>query len=803
MPAKFQYGDPVAFTQSGKDQTMDMVGHVVNVYEKDNHFFYTVRIASFLGSTSNVENIPEDHLKHRQADKLEKVEEILREKQKGKEFKDTSIRIRGSKKESRALDMIGSIDLDDLEQDEITAIKMVVKDKVYPPIDIETEKSKGVSAGAAYLKKSFRDAMAGKPNQNLKDKRKIYVIFIEKLVKDLSDLKSVKQVVDYMRSITEWTNRDLAMLVIADFNIDLENPVIKEKFELGLQKLNAKSYGRAVTRQILTELFGKRFSNFVFRSSDSSMQDIKQAELYESISPDQAAENLIKWDEGKKSFIEANEKIIQQYKDYDTDSLRRKMFDWTRTDPEWKKEPEKFRKWAIEYYQKRVEEGKVAIGNLPDRLKQREDDWSWAEKTVRTGEHKKATLIINQGVPLSYIKRIGGLKISEVSTQSVLDTFGFKAVEFGQSMKDSESKEHIRHFLGAMSDLAEILNIDIKALNELGGLSIAFGSRGSGRASATYISGRRIINITRSKGDGAIAHEWSHYLDNTLTLIGREGISMDFGSDSAASAGPRIINTKVNEKMKAIIDFFHHGFDLTPKISKLFRAVERSTVPTYYSKGGTGKAVEILGTIEETIAHFQDDYKGIGSLGYKYPNLQNSLYGYIIHMHGYTEYEVPLRIESSAFYYFSSLIGSHYWIKPVELFARAWETFIYDLLHKAKRTNNYLVSGEMFDYPQKVYPYGAERDHVFNLYLDLIKTIKQEYSLPDFAPFTSERTDEYIDLKEDEKEEKVETGIIVNEQTEKVEEVIHEGKVENKEPDDTLALAQQQELELLELELNL
>jgi len=804
MPAKFQYGDPVAFTHSGKGYTTDMDGHIINVHEKYGQFFYTVRLSSMSFTATKIEDIPEDHLKHRQGDKLEKVEKQLREKQKTKEFKDTEIRIRGSKKEARALDRISSFDLDDLEQDEITAIKMVVKDKVYPPIDIEQEKQKGVSAGAAYLKKSLREAMASRPSENSANKRKIYVIFIERLLKDLSDIKTAKQIEDYMRSISDWTNRDIAMLVIADFNIDLENPQTKAKFEAALEVLNKKSYGSRIARPILTELFGKRFSNFVFRSSDAAIQDIRQAERFEAINADQEIENLRKWNDNKNGIIEANDKIIKEYEAYDAGTLKRKMFDWTRQDPEWKKNPEQFRTWATKYYQHRIDQARALINKLPEHLKQHEDDWSWAEKTVRTGEMKKATLIINQGIPLSYIKRIGGLAIKDISTKSVLDIFGFKSVEFGNSLKDVEAKEHIRHFLASMSDLAEILNIDIKALNKLGGLSISFASRGSGRASATYLSGRSIINITRSKGDGAIAHEWSHYLDNTLTLIGRGGISLDFGTDSATNSNPKVLNAKVNQKLKAIIDFFHNGFDLTPKITQVFSAVEREVSPSYYSRSGKGNSIEILGTIEETIAHFQNDNYEAAMMGYRYPSLQKSYYGYIIHKHGLTEYEVPLKINTSAYYYYSAQIGSKYWIKPVELFARAWETFIYDKLHRAGRTNNYLVSGEMFDYPQKVYPFGAERDHVFNLYSELMETIKQEYSLPDFEPFTTERTDEYIDLKEDDKEEKVEAGIIVNEETEKVETVIHEGKVENKELDDhALSLAQQQELELLQLELDL
>jgi hypothetical protein len=61
--------------------------------------------------------------------------------------------------------------------------------------------------------------------------------------------------------------------------------------------------------------------------------------------------------------------------------------------------------------------------------------------------------------PLSFIKRVGGYAILEedINPTFIKEKFGFQNVEFGQSLKDTEAKEHIRHFLGGMADLGDIL----------------------------------------------------------------------------------------------------------------------------------------------------------------------------------------------------------------------------------------------------------------------------------------------------------------------------------------------------------
>ena len=101
-------------------------------------------------------------------------------------------------------------------------------------------------------------------------------------------------------------------------------------------------------------------------------------------------------------------------------------------------------------------------------------------------------------------------------------------------------------------------------------------------------------------------------------------------------------------------------------------------------------------------------------------------------------------------YYSYSKRQGNYWQKAVELFARAFEIYIYEKLKKAGRENNYLVSGW---YTYKVYPQAQERDILIKLFDDLMDAVKVSYNIPDFSipsDYKMERGNEDIDVSEPE-----------------------------------------------------
>ncbi len=98
------------------------------------------------------------------------------------------------------------------------------------------------------------------------------------------------------------------------------------------------------------------------------------------------------------------------------------------------------------------------------------------------------------------------------------EAFGFRGVEFGNWVKQGKGAKQRQAMLNnaydAMMDLANVIGVPPRALSLNGTLGLALGSRGHGLASAHFQPDRLVINLTKTKGAGALAHEWFHALDN-------------------------------------------------------------------------------------------------------------------------------------------------------------------------------------------------------------------------------------------------------------------------------------------------
>ena len=105
----------------------------------------------------------------------------------------------------------------------------------------------------------------------------------------------------------------------------------------------------------------------------------------------------------------------------------------------------------------------------------------------------------------------------DISAQELADTFGFRAIEFGNWVNQKERQVFVNNTYDSFMDLAQLLNIPPKAISLSGNLGITFGSRGAGQAAAHFEPERRIINLTKTKGLGSLAHEWWHAIDNYFT----------------------------------------------------------------------------------------------------------------------------------------------------------------------------------------------------------------------------------------------------------------------------------------------
>lgn len=103
----------------------------------------------------------------------------------------------------------------------------------------------------------------------------------------------------------------------------------------------------------------------------------------------------------------------------------------------------------------------------------------------------------------------------DCSPDELMRVFGFRGVQFGESLGQAERQLWVNELHDALHDLADFLGLKPRWIG-LKGLGVAVGARGVGKALAHYEPALRCFNYTRKRGAGSVAHEWWHALDAYL-----------------------------------------------------------------------------------------------------------------------------------------------------------------------------------------------------------------------------------------------------------------------------------------------
>lgn len=146
------------------------------------------------------------------------------------------------------------------------------------------------------------------------------------------------------------------------------------------------------------------------------------------------------------------------------------------------------------------------------------------------------------------------------TTQDFMDVFGFRAVEFGETMPQKERWAHMNSTYNSFMDLSKLLGFSPKCISLGGKMAITFGSRGIGGKHAPmahYEPQKKVINLTRRHGAGSLAHEWFHAFDHNLAdwKIGEYGTKK-----SRVSGFEHIKNEELLEVIKDSYNYPSPGF---------------------------------------------------------------------------------------------------------------------------------------------------------------------------------------------------------------------------------------------------
>lgn len=167
----------------------------------------------------------------------------------------------------------------------------------------------------------------------------------------------------------------------------------------------------------------------------------------------------------------------------------------------------------------------------------------------------------------------------DVEANDFKDTFGFRAVEFGNWQNQDDRQELMNQAFDGLHDLAETLNIPSRAVGLNGDLALAFGSRGHGLsgAAAHYERNYGVINLTKMQGAGHLAHEWFHAADH---YFGRQDTKASSEKETN-SRGDLVYKAKTPSQ-----DYASHGFRMTgSKVRPEVREAYKSLLRTMFQKG--------------------------------------------------------------------------------------------------------------------------------------------------------------------------------------------------------------------------
>ena len=115
---------------------------------------------------------------------------------------------------------------------------------------------------------------------------------------------------------------------------------------------------------------------------------------------------------------------------------------------------------------------------------------------------------------------------SDATPEMFADMFGFRGVQFGNWVEQKTRIKDLNEAYDALVDLSKVLNIPTRAIALNGTLGLAFGARGHKGALAHYEPDTVVINLTKMKGAGSLAHEWFHALDNSFIKKKTNNINM-------------------------------------------------------------------------------------------------------------------------------------------------------------------------------------------------------------------------------------------------------------------------------------
>jgi len=335
----------------------------------------------------------------------------------------------------------------------------------------------------------------------------------------------------------------------------------------------------------------------------------------------------------------------------------------------------------------------------------------------------------------------------DVTADDFVRDLGFRGIEFGNWSAQDERQRILNMAYDGLMDLAEIMGVPPKAMSLNGTLGMAFGARGGGRFAAHYEPGKLVINMTKIRGGGSMAHEWAHAMDHYFGELDKDdayttqarGASGWYTEDQYKGV-PRTRMERVGNEWKSVEKM--RLDNLRPEMARAFDEVMQALFQKQVTKAEMVRSHELDLERTEALARNEQD----AGLKAMYQNmvqnkrqalneLRNDPEGTMYAGRGRSEFANQAQALSG-----KSTDG--YWVRPTEMFARAFESWVFDRVTAMGARSDYLVHGVEEDrfaggaYKGNPYPTGEERARINAAFDKLAATIQTKETDKGVAMFS-------------------------------------------------------------------
>lgn len=299
---------------------------------------------------------------------------------------------------------------------------------------------------------------------------------------------------------------------------------------------------------------------------------------------------------------------------------------------------------------------------------------------------------------LANIERLGEPHRSgDITADNMLERFNLRAIEFGEWLPDKERQHVLNTSYDALCDLADVIGIDPGEIGLDKTIALAFGSRGRAGAAAHFEVKRSaddnrdfgLLHMTRMSGAGSLAHEYGHALD--WWMYARErGTKVRMEGDKkrhVVMATNGYAEMRHPELFQSIVDVTHYAPESVDSWNEKVRGLIK------FSPSIMRGAIS-----EDEIARANAD-----------PTHRIAV-----------PHNIVARISDKTNLLRQSLQSSRplYFAQPREIFARCFESYVYDTLERNGCRNDYLVHSVQEDFAESMgmpfnpYPAGEERQRI-------------------------------------------------------------------------------------------